>query len=158
MKRPKVRPSRSTMDPVNYERDIAPFTRSAENRIREIRQELSTIPEYLNADFIAGKSTREPTRLDPIFDMITALKRGIRTVQGKESKSSLEERKRNLERIINQAEEYQNSAIMRDADGQSYGILSGLLPSEMEELRAKSSSFTKGGRAEIKGNEFKGTF
>ena len=32
-------------------------TSSAENRIREIRQELSTIPEYLNADFIAGKST-----------------------------------------------------------------------------------------------------
>ena len=29
---------------------------------------------------------------------------------------------------------------------------------EMEELRAKSSSFTKVGRAEIKGNEFKGTF
>ena len=91
MKRPKVRPSRSTMDPVNYERDIAPFTRSAENRIREIRQELSTIPEYLNADFIAGKSTREPTRLDPIFDMITALKRGIRTC--KEKASSLEKKK-----------------------------------------------------------------
>jgi len=158
MKRPKVKPSRSTMYPVDYEGDIAPFTRSAENRIREIGQELSTIPEYRNADFIAGKSTREPTRIDPLFDMITALRRGIRTVQGKESKSSLEERKRNLERIINQAEEYQNSAIMRDADGQRMGIISGLLPSEMEELRSRSSSFTKGGRAEIKGNEFKGTF
>jgi|9_EtaG_2_1085328.scaffolds.fasta_scaffold68577_2 hypothetical protein len=148
MKRPKVRPSGSTMDPVNYERDIAPFTRSSENLLREIRQELSTIPEYRNTASIAGKSTREPTRVDPLFDMITALKRGIRSVQGKESKSSLQDRERKLENIIRKAQEYQGAALMRTPGGGRATLVTGLRPDEM----------SKGGRAEIKGNKFKGTF
>ena len=57
-------------------------------------------------------------------------------MQGKESKSSLEEEKRNLEIIKKQ----KNIRTLRNERyGQGYGILSGLLPSEMEELRAKSS-------------------
>lgn len=86
-------------------KEVAPFARKAKTLLREVNKELSTIPEYKNVDFIAGKSDREPKRVDIIPDTITAIKRGIRLLKGKESKPSLEKKKRKLESFLKRAEE-----------------------------------------------------
>ncbi len=85
-------------------KEVAPFARKVKTLLRQVNKELSTIPEYKNADFIASKSDREPKRVDIIPDTITAIRRGIRLLKGKESKSSLQKKKKKLENFLERAE------------------------------------------------------
>lgn len=89
----------------SIEKEIAPFARKAKTLLREVNKELSTIPEYKNADFIVGKSDRKPKRVDIIPDTITAIRRGIRLLKGKENKPSLQKKKKKLESFLKRAEE-----------------------------------------------------
>lgn len=89
----------------SIEKEIAPFARKAKTLLREVNKELSTIPEYKNADFIANKSDRKPRRVDIIPDTITAIRRGIRLLKGKESKLSLQKKKKKLQGFLERAEE-----------------------------------------------------
>lgn len=93
-------------------KEIEPFARKAKSLLNSINKELSTIPEYKSAKFARGESKREPSRLDAIPDAITALRRGIRLLKGKESKPSLVKKKRKLQSFLNQAEELKGAKLI----------------------------------------------
>ena len=74
---------------------IAPFARKAKTLLREVNKELSTIPNY----------KLEGNRVNAISDAVTAIRRGIRLLKGKESKPSLQKKKQKLETFLKRAEE-----------------------------------------------------
>jgi len=76
-------------------KEIAPFARKAKTLLREVNKELSTIPDYKMKD----------NRVNAIVDAVTAIRRGIRLLKGKESKPSLEKKKRKLESFLKRAKE-----------------------------------------------------
>ena len=76
-------------------KEIAPFARKAKTLLREVNKELSTIPDYKFKD----------NRVNAIVDAVTAIRRGIRLLKGKESKPSLEKKKQKLKTFLKRAEE-----------------------------------------------------
>jgi hypothetical protein len=74
-----------------------------------INKELSTIPEYRS--YI--KENDQASRLDSIPNAVTALRRGIRMLRGKESKASLVEKKRKLESFLKKAEDLKGAKLIK---------------------------------------------
>ncbi len=94
-------------------KEIAPFAKRSRSLLKQINKELSSIPEYRNSKFARGESDKEPSRLDAIPDAITALRRGIRMLKGKESKASLVEKKRKLESFLKKAEDLKGAKLIK---------------------------------------------
>jgi len=76
-------------------KEIAPFARKSKTLLRQVNKELATIPDY----------KLEGNRVNAIADAVTAIRRGIRLLKGKESKPSLEKKKQKLETFLKRAEE-----------------------------------------------------
>ncbi len=76
-------------------KEIAPFARKSKTLLRQVNKELATIPDY----------KLEGNRVNAIADAVTAIRRGIRLLKGKESKPSLEKKKQKLETFLKRAED-----------------------------------------------------
>ena len=90
-------------------KEIAPFAKRSRSLLSMINKELSTIPEYRS--YI--KENDQASRLDSIPNAVTALRRGIRMLRGKESKASLVEKKRKLESFLKKAEDLKGAKLIK---------------------------------------------
>jgi hypothetical protein len=90
-------------------KEIAPFAKRSKSLLSMINKELSTIPEYRS--YI--KENDQASRLDSIPNAVTALRRGIRMLRGKESKASLVEKKRKLESFLKKAEDLKGAKLIK---------------------------------------------
>lgn len=78
----------------------------AKSLLSKVNKELSSIPDYEYAkigDRRGGESFK---------NVITALRRGVRALQGKESESSLMNKKKRLQSLIKEAEEYKGAKVL----------------------------------------------
>jgi hypothetical protein len=78
----------------------------AKSLLKKVNKELSTIPNYEYAAIGDNKSG------EPVKNIITALRRGVRALQGKDSKSSLVAKRKKLESLIKEAEEYKGAKVL----------------------------------------------
>ena len=87
----------------------------AASLLKKVNRELSTIPDYkFNKDGMRGGTSG-------VSNMITALRRGVRALQGKESKPSLVEKRKKLQSLIKEAEQYKGAKVLDDG-GIAFGF------------------------------------
>jgi len=94
-------------------KEIAPFAKRSRSLLKQINKELSAIPQYRT--YIKNNKTGygQASRLETIPNAITALRRGIRMLRGKESEASLVEKKRKLKKFLNQAEDLKGAKLIK---------------------------------------------
>lgn len=90
----------------------------AASLLKKVNKELSTIPDYEYAK-VGDRSSGEPFK-----NVVTALRRGVRALQGKESKSSLMEKKKRLQSLIKEAEQYKGAKVL-EGGSVVFGAMSG---------------------------------
>ena len=78
----------------------------AKSLLKKVEKELSTIPNY--------KSSKDGVRggTASVSNLITAMRRGVRSLQGKESKPSLVAKKKRLQSLIKEAEQYKGAKVL----------------------------------------------
>jgi hypothetical protein len=77
----------------------------AKTLIKKIDKELSTIPDY--------KFGKKGAGFAAMSDAVTALRRGIRALKGKESKESLVKKRERMQSLIKEAEEYKGAEVIK---------------------------------------------
>jgi len=79
----------------------------AKTLIKKIDKELSTIPDYKFGAVEKGAG------FAAMSDAVTALRRGIRALKGKESKESLVKKRERMKSLIKEAEEYKGAEVIK---------------------------------------------
>ncbi len=90
----------------------------ATSLLKKVNKELSTIPDYEHAK-IGDRSSGEPFK-----NVVTALRRGVRALQGKESKASLVAKQKRLKSLIKEAEQYKGAKVL-EGGSVVFGALGG---------------------------------
>lgn len=78
----------------------------ATSLLKRVNKELSSIPNYEYSK-VGDKKGGEPFK-----NVVTALRRGVRALQGKESKASLVSKQKRLQSLIKEAEEYKGAKVL----------------------------------------------